>query len=66
MTSPSGRLIIKGFFAGWISNTGAPGRTKYPVAPASAIASSTAIFILDALNIVSACSDYLSSNFAIV
>ena len=33
--------------------TGAPGRTKCPVAPASAIALSTVIFILDVLNTVS-------------
>ena len=54
MSSPSGRLMMRGFLAGCMSNTGAPGRTKCPVAPASAIASSTAICILDVWNIVSA------------
>ena len=54
MCSPSGRLMMRGFLAGCMSNTGAPGRTKCPVAPASDIASSTAICIFDVLNIVSA------------
>ena len=48
---------MSGFRATWIYNTGAPGTTKCPVAPASVIASSTAILIADVLNMVSALSE---------
>ena len=54
IVSPSGRLIINGFVAGLASITGAPGIMQRPVAPASAIAWSTAIFIELVLNTVSA------------
>ena len=55
MVSPSGRLIMRGLVAGLISITGAPGTTECPVAPASAIASLTAILISDAF-VLSRCS----------
>ena len=64
MVSPSGRLMTSGVRAGFISNTGAPGTTKCPVAPASAIAIFAAIFILAVLNIVSGIGS--SSNVAFV
>ena len=54
MTPASGRQIEIGFFVGWMSMTGVPGKTKCPVAPASAIAISTAIFILPVLKHVAA------------
>ena len=66
ITSPSGRLMMSGFTAGWISKTCAPGRTKCHVAPVSAMALSIAILILEVLNIVSACADFSRSSFAIV
>ena len=66
MVSPSGRLIMRGLVAGLISITGAPGTTKCPVAPASAIALSTAILILDVLNIVSAYCELFRSKSVIV
>ena len=66
ITSPSGRLMMSGTAAGLIPITGAPGRTKCPVAPASAMALSMAILILEVLNIVSAFADFLRSSFAIV
>ena len=56
IVSPSGRLMINGFVVGLTSITGAPGTMKCPVAPASAIAWSTAILIELVLKIVSACS----------
>ena len=45
--SPSGRLIVSGLVAGRTFSTGVPGRTKCPVAPASAIALSIAILIFE-------------------
>ena len=42
--SPSGRFILRGFRASLTFVTGVPGRTKCPVAPASATAMSFAIF----------------------
>ena len=47
--SPSGRLIVSGLVAGYTFSTGVPGRTKCPVAPASAMAWSTAILIFEVL-----------------
>ena len=54
IVSPSVRLIAKGFVAGEISVTGVLGSTKWPVAPASAIAMPTAVLIFDVLNRASA------------
>ena len=42
--SPSGRFILRGFRASSMFVTGVPGRTKWPVAPASATAIFFAIF----------------------
>ena len=44
---PSGRLIDIGFITGCKFFTGVPGRKKYPVAPASAIASLFVVFFID-------------------
>ena len=49
---PYGNLMHRGFFAGLIFLIGVPGRTKCPVAPASAMAISTDILMLGVLNIV--------------
>ena len=54
ITLPSGRLIKIGFNIGSTSITGVPGSTKCLVAPSSATAMSTAIFILPVLKQVSA------------
>ena len=42
--SPSGRFIFRGCCATFMFVTGVPGRTKWPVAPASATAMFLAIF----------------------
>ena len=42
--SPSGRFILSGFRAIFMFVTGVPGRTKWPVAPASATAMFLKIF----------------------
>ena len=49
ITLPSGRLIEIGLDVGSTPSTGVPGNTKFPVAPASATAIMTAIFILPVL-----------------
>ncbi len=51
---PSGRLMTSGVVAGLILVTGVPGNTKWPVAPASAIALSIGMLMWEELNIVSA------------
>ena len=51
---PSGRCMCRGFVVGCMFCTGAPGTMKWPVAPASAIASLVGILMLVVLNIVSA------------
>ena len=43
---PSGKLIEIGLLAGCTFVTGVPGRTKFPVAPASATASCLVIYII--------------------
>ena len=50
---PSGRLMVRGFFLVFMLETFVPRRMKFPVAPESATAISTAIFMFDALSIVS-------------
>ena len=47
---PSGRCMTRGQVAGLIFLSGASGRIKCPVDPASAMAWLTSIFILDVLN----------------
>ena len=50
---PYGRFMTRGRVAGLIFLSGAPGRIKCPVAPASAMAWLTSIFILGVFNRVS-------------
>ena len=51
----------RGRVAGLIFLSWAPGRIKFPVAPASAMAWLTSIFILDVLNRVYCFGDYMLS-----
>ena len=51
----SGKLILRGLMAGWTLVTGACGRRKWLIAPASAMARLTLILMADVLRIVSAC-----------
>ena len=46
---PSGRLMMSGVVAGVMFETGVPGKRKCPVAPASAMAWSPAMLMLEAL-----------------
>ena len=54
ITLPSGRLIEMEFDVGRTSITGVPGSTKCPMAPASATAILTAVFIIPVLEQMSA------------
>ena len=51
---PFSRLMVRVFLLIFMLETFVPGRMKYPLAPESATAISTAILMFDALSIVSA------------
>ena len=53
--APSGRLILRGLMVGWTFVTGACGRRKWLVAPASAMARLMSILMPVVFRIVSVC-----------